>query len=104
MPIFFFRFEVQPKQTHPRRDQYAGGLVNCWILRDTLSQAEAVARGWIGDEDWRIISKEEAMLMTRENQAEYPAGIEFFEQAEVDREVFVFYTYPVGAPDDIDAG
>ncbi|MBN9693684.1 MAG: hypothetical protein J0M24_25855 [Verrucomicrobia bacterium] len=102
--MFFFQFEVQPKQTHPQRDQYAGGFVNCWILRDTLSQAEAVARSCLGDEEWRIVSVEESMLMTREKQAEYPAGIEFFEQAKIDREVFVFHTYPVGAPDDIDAG
>jgi hypothetical protein len=100
MPIFFFRFEVRPKQTHAKRAEYAGGMVNCWVLRDTQAQAAAVARGWIGDEDWRITRIEEAMLMTRERQAEFPDGIRYFEQAEIDNEVFVFYTWPVGASDD----
>jgi hypothetical protein len=104
MPMFFFQFEVRPKQTHPKRDQYAGATVNCWVLRDTQSQAKAVARGWIGDEDWRITGVKEAMLMTRERQSEYPNGMQYFEQAEIDHEVFVFYTWPVGAPDDKEVG
>jgi len=100
MPMFFFQFEVRPKQTNPERDRYAGAMVNCWVLRDTLSQAEAVARGWIGDEDWRITRVELASLMTREQQSEHPDGMRYFEQAEIDSEVFVFHTWPVGAPDD----
>ena len=104
MPMFFFQFEVRPEHTHPLRDQYAGATVNCWILRDTQSQAEAVAQAWIGDEDWRITRVEEARLMTRENQAEHPEGMEYFEQAEIDGEVLVFDTWPVEAPDDNDVG
>jgi hypothetical protein len=38
--------------------------------------------------------------MTRERQAEFPDGIQYFEQAEIDGEVFVFHTWPIGAPDD----
>jgi hypothetical protein len=98
MPMFFFQFEARPKQTHPEGDRYAGAMVNCWILRDNQSQAEAVARDWIGDEDWRITSVEEAMLMTREMQAAHPDGMQYFEQAEIDGEVFVFHTWPVGTP------
>jgi hypothetical protein len=94
MPMFFFQFEVRPKQTHPKRDKYGGATVNCWVLRDTQSQAEAVARGWIGDEDWRITGVKEATLITREIQAEHPKGMQYFEQAEIDREVFVFHTWP----------
>jgi hypothetical protein len=102
MPMFFFQFEVCPKKTNPEQKEFGGAMVNCWVLRDTQSQAEAVARGWIGDEDWRIIGVEEACLMTREMQAEHPTGMQYFEQAEIDREVFVFHTWPVGAPDEKD--
>ena len=104
MPMFYFRYEVRPKQTHPKREQYGGAMVNCWVLRDTQSQAEAVARGWIGDEDWRITGVEEATPMTREQQAKHPDGMRYFEQAEIDREVFVFHTWQVGTPDDKDVG
>lgn len=40
--------------------------------------------------------------MTREGQAEHPEGLRYFEQAEIDREVFAFHTWPIGAPDDKD--
>jgi hypothetical protein len=103
MPMFFFQFKVRPKETNPKRAHYAGAMVNCWIQRDTQAQAEAVARGWIGDEDWLIIGVEGAKLMTREMQAENPEGMQFFEQAEIDSEVFVFHTWPVGARDDTNA-
>jgi hypothetical protein len=102
MLMFFFQFEVRPKETHPKRDEYEGAMVSCWVLRDTQSQAEAVARGWIGDEDWRITRVETATPMTRGQQAEHPDGLRYFEQAEIDGEVFVFHTWPVGAPDDKD--
>lgn len=104
MPMFFFQFEVRPKETHSKREQYAGATVSCWVLRDTQNQAEAVARGWIGDEDWRITRVETATPMTREQQAEHPDGMQYFEQAEIDREVFVFHTWPAGAPDDKNVG
>jgi hypothetical protein len=104
MPMFFFQYEVRPKQTHLKHDEYGGAMVCCWVLRDTQSQAEAVARGWIGDEDWRITRVETATLMTREQQAEHPEAMQYFEQAEIDSEVFVFHTWPVGAPDDKDVG
>ena len=100
MPMFFFQFEVRPKQTHPKRTEYGGAMVNCWIQRDTQSQAEAVARGWIGGEDWRIVSVEQASLITRETQL--AAGMQYFEQAEIDGEVFVFFTSPAGAIDESD--
>src|SRR4051812_36801816 len=100
MPMFFLQFSVRPKQTHAKRGRYGGAMVSCWVLRDTQAQAEAVARGWIGDEDWRITAVEQATLMTKEQQAQNPDGMRYFEQAEIDNEVFVFHTWPLGAPDD----
>jgi len=101
MPMFHFRYEVRPKQTHPQFGEYSGAMASCWILRDTLADAESVARGWIADEDWRITETEFVGEITRETQQ--PDGLRYFEQAEIDREVFVFYTWPVGAPDDTNA-
>jgi hypothetical protein len=98
MPMFHFRFEVRPKPTHPKFGHYAGAMVSCWIQRETQDQAVGVARGWIADEDWTIIRTEHADLITRETQL--PDGMQYFEQAEIDREVFVFFTSPVEAPED----
>ena len=96
--MFHFRFEASPKSTHPKFGEYAGAIVACWVQRATQIEALSVARGWIGDEDWAITATEYAALITRDTQL--PDGGQYFEQAQTDGEVFVFYTFPVGAPDD----
>ena len=47
-----------------------------------------VRRGCIADEDWRVTELETAFAVTRQTQAD--EGMRYFEQAEIDREVFVF--------------
>ena len=79
-------------------------MVNCWILRDTQDQAKAVAYGWIGDQDWRIIEVEAATLMTKESLEGNSRGLQYFQQAEIDNEVFVFHTWPRREPDDRSVG
>lgn len=98
MPMFHFRFEATPKRTNPDFGKYASAMVCCWIQRDVQADAAAVARGWIGDEDWSIIRTEYAGLITRETQL--PDGMRYFEQAKTDGEVFVFYTAPIGTSDE----
>ncbi len=95
--MFYFRFAARPKSTHVDHDRLAGAYAGCWIIRDTQAEAESYARGSIADEDWHITDMEAALPITRETQA--PAGMQYFEQAEIDREVFVFHTHPAG-PDE----
>lgn len=92
MAMFHFQFEARPKRTNPRFGVSACAMVCCWIKRDTQEQALAVALGWIGDEDWTIIRTEFAGPITRETQL--ANGMQYFEQAEIDNEVFVFFTSP----------
>jgi hypothetical protein len=72
-------------------------MVNCWIVSETIKAAESQARDAIADEDWRTTELEEAYEMTRETQA--PEGLDYFEQAQIDQQVFVFYRWPTDAPD-----
>lgn len=97
MPMYYFLFDVRPTSAHPNFTKYGGALVACWIERDIQSQAETIARIWIERENWTIIELREACPITRETQL--PGGMRYFDQAEIDREVFVFYTYPVGTED-----
>jgi hypothetical protein len=98
MPIFYFRFEARPKNTGPESANVGGALINCWIQRNTLKEAESYARGSIPNDVWVITQLEDAFAITRETQA--PEGMHYFEQAEIDQEVFVFHRWPVGAQDD----
>jgi hypothetical protein len=98
MPTFYFRFKARPKPSNAEAQQTGGAMINCWIVRDTIEQAESQARGAIGDEDWRITELEDSGEVTRDTQL--PEGIEYFEQAQIDQRVFVFYRWPIDAPDD----
>ncbi len=97
--MFYLRFVAHLKETHPERHRVGGSMVNCWLQRNTMEEAESYARGCIADEDWQITGSEAAFAVTRETQAE--EGMRYFEQAEIDREVFGFYTYPLDAQDDV---
>jgi hypothetical protein len=96
--MFCFQFEARPKATRPNANEVGGAMINCWIQRDTLEEAESYARGSIADEDWTILRKEEGFLVTRDTQD--PEGMRYFKQAEIDKEVFIFHTWPLNAPDD----
>ena len=96
--MFCFQFEARPKATHPKAKEVGGTMVNCWIKRDALEEAESYARGSIANEDWTILRKQEGFLVTRDTQD--PKDMRYFEQAEIDKEVFVFHTWPLNAPDD----
>jgi hypothetical protein len=54
--------------------------------------------GSIADEDWTILPKKEEFLVNRETQD--AEGMRYSEQVEIDKEVFVFHTWPLNAPDD----
>ena len=88
MSMFFLQFEVRPS----RQADYGGAFVNCWVKREELSDAEAVARDMICKSGWEIVNCVESGVMARENQL--PNGIQYFEQAEIDGEVLLFHAYP----------
>jgi hypothetical protein len=66
------------------------------VDRSTLSQAEAAARKCIEQAGWQINSLDDTRIVDRTDYNDNPAGLEYFEQAEIDKEVFVLYQYPAG--------
>lgn len=96
--MFHFQFEVTPRPTHPKCLEYTGGMACCWIERETLPEAESVARRGLADQHWTIVGTEDAGLITRETQL--PEGMRYFEQAEIDGEAFVIITSPIEESDD----
>ena len=98
--MFHFQFEIAPKPTHPKCLELSGAMACCWIQRDTLPDAESVARQRLADEDWTIVGTEDAGVITRETQL--PDGMRYFKQAEINGEAIVIITSPAGEPEDVD--
>ena len=90
--IFLFEFEAKPGLSNPEHKTSAGAFVNCWISRKTKSQAEAVARKMIQKQGWTIVEFIKGRRITRNSQR--PAGMKYYEQALIDKEVLIFHIWP----------
>jgi hypothetical protein len=88
-------FESVPAPHNPESGTLGGAFIICWVDRPTLAQAEAVARKCIEEVGWEIKSVTESNIVERADYADNPTGLEYFEQALVDKEVFVFHEYPL---------
>jgi hypothetical protein len=92
--MFFMIFQGTPRQTARTAPEAAGAHISCWIERSTLEEAIAVARAGIEAEGWIVEDPDEAYPVDDETYPPGKSGREFFEQAKVDKEVFVFNTCP----------
>jgi hypothetical protein len=78
---------------------YGGAFVCGWIERDTQAEAVAIAQQMIADHKWNVQALEEVTEISRDDYAEGDVGLQYYEQAEIDREVLVFHRYPQGDPE-----
>ena len=72
---------------------YAGAYVDCYIKDQTATNALHIAKGWIADNGWHVVTVEEQREIAEEEYAEDSEGREYVRQALTDDEVFVYYVY-----------
>jgi len=92
--MFFVLFRAAPRPGTRTAPDAAGAFVSCWIDRPTLEEAIDAGRTSTEKEGWTVREVEEAYTV---NSSTYPPGKhghEYFEQAQIDKEVFVYHTYP----------
>ena len=82
--------------------EYGGATINVYSTEDSEDGALVVAAREVAEAGWQIRSIENSFVLTREDLAETPDGLEYFEQALIDGIVLVIQTYPA-APGDGDA-
>jgi hypothetical protein len=73
-------------------EESAGAYINCYIQVDSLDEADKIARREIRKMNWNILSREDAYEINEDNISD--AGRKYYEQALIDRTVYVFHTYP----------
>ena len=105
MPMFFIQFEGTPRRDAQLFAHAAGAYINCWMDRPTLAEAVRDAQANIEDQGWIVDNEPEAAHCV--TAADYPpgeSGRERFEQALIDKEVFVYHCFPEVDAEDGDAG
>lgn len=95
MPIFFVQYEARPT---PHADDFGtagGAYVNCWVQSESGETANAKALAAIAAAGWSVVSVEEACEEVAKSwYEEDEENRQYFEQAKVDGEVYVFHQWP----------
>lgn len=81
--------------------EYGGATINVYSTELSQDAALAIAVREISEAGWQIQSVEDTFLLTRQDLAEAPDGLKYFEQALLGGIVLVIHTYPA-APGDGD--
>jgi hypothetical protein len=93
--MYFILFEGTPRRNAKTAAGAAGAFISCWIERPTLKQAIRVAREGITAQGWIVDDKPDEAYKV--DAATYPPGKdgrEYFEQALLDKTVWVFHQFP----------
>jgi hypothetical protein len=80
-----------PRADHPHSAEVAGAFPTCWVRDHRLPAARERARQAVTGEGWRIIDEEDAREVPRDRLD--PAGVEYFDQVQIDGLVCVIHEY-----------
>ena len=94
IPMQYLIIDAVQDRTHAHEKEYGGASVGCWIKNQTKKNAYLIAKGWIEERGWAVLSLEEQYTVSEEMYRGKTEGKQYFEQALIDDEVFVFNTSP----------
>ncbi|MEQ9207880.1 MAG: hypothetical protein RLN78_10980 [Phycisphaerales bacterium] len=94
MPMYFFSFHSIPLKPEDKLE-FGGAYVNCWIQDSSIGKAEERARAVVECNEWSITNQDNDSYETTRDHWIGDAQLEYYDQALIDGEVWVFHTYPV---------
>ncbi len=94
VPMQYLIIDAAQDPTFAHEKGYGGATVGCWVKNQTRKNAFLIAKGWIEDRGWVVLSLEEQYPVSEETYRQKSEGRQYFEQALIDDEVFVFFTSP----------
>jgi hypothetical protein len=86
-------FHGVPKPNADDIDGIAGAFINCYIDSNDLIAATKTARRDISKMKWTVLDREEAYEIDDSTISD--EGREYYNQALIDKAVYVFHTYPI---------
>ena len=102
--MVFLAFEVFPLDSNRKSSDRGGAFVNCWINIRDQEKAEIQARKEIYKAGWHVISLNKVKTVNRKYFNDNKESLEYYEQAKIDGECYVFHTWPLDADDDEENG
>jgi hypothetical protein len=93
MKMFYIVYHCQPNKKYAG-ELIGGAYIGCWIATTTLSKVDKIARKLIKEQNWSILETDEEGEILPGSMNKKNPRFEYYEQALIDKEVLVFYTYP----------
>jgi hypothetical protein len=90
----FLRYKAHPKKSTAAFQSYGGAHLACWVNVKDPKEARQRAEALIAESDWEIDALEDEHALTREGYEESSDGLQYYDQALIDGEVLVAYTFP----------
>lgn len=94
MQIYFLTFHSKQKIIEDA--SIGGAYVNCWIEARDIKQSEKIGRDRIEEFNWEVLNLEDVYEVTADDYPNGKVGFEYYNQAQIDKWVLVFHTYPAG--------
>lgn len=94
MEIYFLQYETVPSENSENYADTGGAYINCWIKAKSIADATILAEIHINENEWVILKLEESYPVNYELYEYGDESLEYFQQAEIDGEVYVYHSWP----------
>lgn len=99
--MYFIQYELQPKPESEHFSTVGGAIANCFLATESAAKAQELALLNFAENGWQVVSVEDGpMNVERDRYLEDPEWLEWYDQAAVDGECYVFHQWPSGPQDD----
>ena len=94
MEMFYLQYGCIPSQTSDKYGELGGAYISCWIKAVSMKAARKIAELAIQENKWIVQGLEESYPIKQKNYEKDDESLEYFQQAEIDGEVYVYDTWP----------
>jgi hypothetical protein len=94
MEMFYLQYRCIPSETSDNYRELGGAYISCWIKAVSIKGARTIAEFEIQENEWIVQELEESGPIKREDYEKDDESLEYYHQAEIDGEVYVFDTWP----------
>lgn len=94
MEMYFLQYEAAPSPTSEHYKDTGGAFINCWIKAKSIGDAKKLAEMSIKGSEWIILRLEKFYHVNREFYESDDESLDYFQQAEIDGEVYVYHSWP----------
>jgi len=92
--MIFARYDIVPGRRHPDRDRVGISFANCWLRVRSFAEAKDLAEQNLAEQHWDILSLDEIWRIPAGHYQTEVDGLPYYQQALIDREVYVFHLSP----------